>query len=69
MSGRVDVDYTAHQARLVRTGAVAKTLTVTHPNGQSVAQPVRCWSMIGPIEEYVLADGTVVAVVTKGLIQ
>lgn len=58
------MDYTAHQSRLVRTGAVSKTVTITHPNGQQVAQPVRCWSVIGGTEEYELQDGTIVMINT-----
>lgn len=59
------MDYTQHQARLVRKGAVSKTVTITHPNGQVVAQPVRCWSVIGGTEEYELSDGSTVVINTR----
>lgn len=59
------MDYTQHQARLVRKGAVSKTVTITHPTGQQAAQPVRCWSVIGGVEEYELQDGTIVTVTTR----
>lgn len=60
------MDYTWHQMHMECKVTVRKTVTITQPDGQAVAQPVRCWSVIGGTEEYELSDGSTVVITTKG---